>query len=276
MHVTWKGSLTFGMVSLPIRLGVGARQERIELNMITMDGETPHAVGQQYYDKTTGEILKRDVTMRGYNVGGDAFVAFTNDELTALEPKSSKLIELQKFVPASDIDPMYFESSYYVEPEPAGKKAFALLVAAMKAGNRANGKNMMAVARWTHARREHTVAFRITEDGLMMHTLFYKDEIREAPSIEDVHISNGELNMASQLLKAMSGNFNPAEFQDTYRNNLQAQIDFRIANGDIKGVAPAAAANNTTIPAEAHDIMAALKASMAMMGKKVKKAGSGE
>lgn len=263
---------------MPIKIGVGARQERIDLNMIrlTEDG-TPHPVGQQYYDKVTGEIIKKGEAARGYNVGGDQFVILTDDNLKALEPKSSRLIQLQEFVASSEIDPLYFENSYYVEPEPAGYKVYALLVAAMKAGNRQTGKNMVAIARWTHSSREHTVAFRVFEDGLMMHTLFYPDEVKEAPTVEDVDVNEAEVNMATILLKSMTGKFDPAKYADTYRTNLQALIDFRIAAKEIKGVASVATPEGATIPAAVPDLMAALKASLELSKKpKVKKVGSSE
>lgn len=253
----WKGSINFGLVSIPVKISAAARDERISLNQIVMVDGVPHPVGVKDYDKTTGEIVNKADIEKGYMVGDGQYVIFSKEDWKSFDLKSSKIITVEEFVAAHEIDAVYFDKSYHVIPEEAGIAAYSVLTAAMNKGNRKAGKNLVGIAKWTHSGRENTVALRLVGNRIMMHTIFFKNEVRDVPVIETKETDDKIVEVAGKLLEAMTMPFDPARYHDTYRNNLQAVIDQRIAAKQFS-IGPASAPG-TQIP----DIMATLKASIA-------------
>ena len=264
----WKGSINFGMVSMPVKVSAAARDERIDLNQIVLGSGEPHAVGIKNYDKVTGAEVSRADIEKGYKVAEGQYVVLTKDTLEKLEPKSSKIISVEQFVAAADIDPVYFDKSYYIVPEVAGQQAFALLVAAMKQGNKRAGKNLVGIAKWTHSGRENLVAFRLYgTNGIMMHTLFFHDEVRDRPLLDEQPVDENMLTLAGKLLEQMTVPFNANAYNDTYRMNLQHHIDAAIAKKEYQQ-GPVSATPAGPVP----DIMEALKASISKAPEKKGKA----
>src|SRR6202048_3990961 len=167
----WKGYLTFGLLSIPIRLFSAARTERLSLNhphnvcktRIRMPLFCPHCERQ----------VPRNEIVKGYEYEKDQYVLFSEEELDKIEPQSARSMEILEFVKVDEIDPLYYDASYYVTPEDEGKKAYSLLLKAMEDSGYA------AIAKVTMHQREHIVVIRAREQGMTLHTMFYQSEIRE-------------------------------------------------------------------------------------------------
>ena len=166
----WKGHLTFGLVSIPIRLFAAARSERISLNQLH---KVCHSrVRQPQFCPTCNRQIERSEIIKGYEYEKDQYVLFTEEELDKLDPPSARTMEILQFVKLEDVDPLYFDASYYATPEDAGKKAYHLLLAAMEESGHA------AIAKLYMHQREYIVVIRPRAHGLTIHTMYYADEIR--------------------------------------------------------------------------------------------------
>src|SRR5512146_1756452 len=206
----WSGYLTFGLISMPVRLFSGARSSGISFNMLHRDD---HArVKQQLTCSADGKVLDRDEIVKGYEYRKGEYVIIEPDEIKKIEPKTAKAMEILEFVKEEDVDPVYFESSYYLAPEEAGRKPYALLARAMQ------DSGYLAIAKLTMHNREYTVLLRPYEKGMMLHTMYYADEVREMPElgIEHTELREGELKVAHQLIEALAAPFKPEQYHDTF------------------------------------------------------------
>ena len=166
----WKGHLTFGLVSIPIRLFAAARTERISLNQLH---KVCHSrIRQPQFCPTCNRQIERSEIIKGFEYEKDQYVLFTEEELDKLDPPSARTMEILEFVKSEEVDPLYFDASYYTTPEDAGKKAYHLLLAAMEESGHA------AIAKLYMHQREYIVVIRPRAHGLTLHTMFYADEIR--------------------------------------------------------------------------------------------------
>ena len=252
----WSGYLTFGLISMPVRLFSGARSTRIGFHMLHRDDNT--RVKQQLYCPNDERVVERSEIVKGYEFRKGEYVVIEPDEIKKIEPKTAKAMEILEFVKEEEIDPVYFESSYYLAPEEAGKKPYALLSRAM------TESGYLAVAKLAMHNREYTVLLRPHEGGLMLHTMYYQDEIREAPAIDTDHkqLKEGELKVAHQLIEALAAKWEPEKYHDTFEENLKKLIKARMEGGEVTAV------EKPKKQAPPTDLMAALRASLAEMGKK--------
>jgi DNA end-binding protein Ku len=245
------GTISFGMVSIPIRLySAGEPSSAISFNLL--DGKTKTRLKQQYVNQA-GEIVARDQMVKGYEFAKDQYVAFTPDELKAMEEQAQKAIEITEFVPASAVDPVYFDKPYYLGPEKGGEKAYKLLLEAMRTTGRS------ALARWAARGKQYLVLIRPAKGGIVMQQLLYADEVRpisEVP-VGDAEIKDGELKLAVQLVEQIAADeFRPENYTDDVKKRYHEAIQRKIEGQEITA-APEAP------KAQIIDLMEALKASLA-------------
>jgi DNA end-binding protein Ku len=247
------GTISFGLVSIPIKLYTATSSKSVHFNML--HAKDKGRLKQQYTCSVCGEKVERDDTVKGYEYTREQYVVMTDDELQALERKSDRSIEIEEFVPIEDVDPVYFEKSNLLGPDKGGQKAYRLLNRAMlKAGK-------VAVGRYSTRGRQQLVLIRPVENGLMMHGLYYADEVRSFDEVEfgdAVELKTGELELADQLIQQLSSaHFEPQRYEDEYRRDVLQQIDRKVAGEEITA-APAPEAREHII-----DLVAALKKSLA-------------
>jgi len=253
----WTGYLTFGLISMPVRLFSGARPQRISFHMLHRDDNV--RVKQQLVCPAEERPVERSEIVKGYEFRKGEYVVVEPEEIKKIEPKTAKAMEILEFVKQEEIDPVYFESSYYLAPEEAARKPYALLVKAMK------DSGYVGVAKLAMHNREYTAFLRPYEKGLMLHTMYYKDEVRAAPDFGAVHASlkSTEVKVAQQLIEALAAKWDPAKYYDTFEENLKKLIKARMEGKEVVAVEKAKPAAVTA------DLMAALKQSLAQMeGKK--------
>jgi DNA end-binding protein Ku len=246
------GTISFGLVSIPIKFYTATSSKQVHFNML--HGKDKGRLKQSYACSVCGERVEREDTVRGYEFTRDQYVTVTEEELAALEKKGDRTIEIQEFVPTGEVDPLYFEKSSLLGPDKGGQKAYKLLNRAMLATKK------VAVGRHSTRGREQLVLIRPVENGLMMHGLFYADEVRSFEDIEfgnAVELKQGELELAHQLIDQLSSpHFEPAKYEDEYRRDVLQQIERKVAGEEITA-APAPAAREQII-----DLVAALKKSI--------------
>lgn len=252
----WSGYLAFGLISMPVRLFSGARSTRISFHMLHREDLT--RVKQQLYCPHDEQVIDRKEIVKGYEFRKGEYVVIEPEEIKKIEPKTAKAMEILEFVKEEEIDPVYFESSYYLAPDEAGRKPYALLSRAMR------DSGYLAVAKLAMHNREYTVLLRPHKNGLMLHTMYYQDEIREAPALETdrSNLKDGELKVAHQLIEALAAEWQPEKYHDTFEENLKKLIKARMEGGEVTAV------EKPRKPAPPTDLMAALRQSLAEMGKK--------
>jgi len=258
------GTLSFGLVSIPVKLFPATRSKSVHFNMLH---EKDHArLKQQYVCSTCGEVVSRDETVRGYEYARGQYVVMSEDELKALEAKGDRSIEIEEFVPIDKVDPLYFERSQLLGPDKGGQKAYRLLNEAMLT------TGQVAVGRYNTRGRQQLVLIRPVQRGLVLHGLFYADEMRSFEDIEfgeEVELKKGELDLATQLIEQLqSERFRPEQYEDTYRQAVLEAVDRKVA-GEAVAPAPAPEAPEPII-----DLVAALKKSLSEEKAEPKKAAS--
>src|SRR2546423_11140050 len=252
----WSGFLTFGLISMPVRLFSGARSTRISFHMLHRDDLT--RVKQQLYCPAEEKVIDRSETVKGYEHRKGEYVVIEPAEIKKIEPKTAKAMEILEFVKQEEIDPVYFESSYYLAPEEAGRKPYALLTKALEE------TGYVAVAKLAMHNREYTVFLRPYSGGLMLHTMYYQDEIREMPKFGQDHaaLKEAEVKVAHQLIQALAAEWEPEKYHDTFEENVKKLIKARLEGREVVAIEKPRAVKPPT------DLMAALKQSLAEMGKK--------
>ncbi len=247
---TWKGFIAFGLISIPVRLSPAARTERISFNQLHKVCHT--RLKQPLFCPTCNRMVERSEVEKGYEYEKDQYVLFTDEELETAEPESARTMEILEFVKTSEIDPLYYDSSYYVTPEDEGRKAYQLLLEAMKESGYA------AVAKVSMHNRENIVILRPQNNGLTLHTMFYSNEIRAAAEEGGgkIEVKEQERALAEQLIKTLAAPFQPEKYHDTYQENLKTLIAAK-----TKGEEVTAAPHVARAPVI--DLMQALKNSLA-------------
>jgi DNA end-binding protein Ku len=247
------GTISFGLVSIPVRLFVATHSEQPSFNLL--HGECNSRIKQQTYCPRCERVVERSELVRGYAVGKTDYVRFTDEELKALEAAASSAIEIQEFVPLARVDPVYFASTHYLGPDRGGEKAYRLLAESM----RATGK--VALAQHVSRGKEHLVLIRPFADGLALHGLYYADEIRPFAEVDrggEVQIRPAETDLANRLIAELSADaFAPEQYHDHYRDRLKEAVDRKVAGEEITTAAPAGEAPHVI------DLMDALKKSLA-------------
>jgi DNA end-binding protein Ku len=248
------GTISFGLVSIPVRLYVATSSESLSFNMLHEVCRS--RIRQQLYCPTCERVIERSETVKGYQFSKDQYVLFADDELKALEAQANRSIEIQESVPLAKVDPIYFENAHYLGPEKGAEKAYRLLVQSMHDTGR------VAVAQWTSHGKEHIVLIRALDAGLVMHALYYADEVRSLAEIADgaagPDARPAEVDLARKLIEQLSNEaFQPENYTDAHRGRVQALVEQKIAGAEI--AAPEAAAPR----AQVIDLMEALKESLA-------------
>jgi DNA end-binding protein Ku len=217
-------------------------------------------VKQQLFCPNDDEVISRDDIVKGYEYRKGEYIVVDPSEIKKIEPKTAKAMEIMEFVKQEEIDPVYFESSYYLAPDEAGKKPYALLQRAMKE------TGFVAVAKLAMHNREYTVFLRTYEHGLMLHTMYYQEEIREAPSVgsDKVDIRESEVKVAHQLIQALASEWDASKYHDVFEDNLKKLIKAKMEGGEVTAVEKPAK------PAAPADLMEALRRSLAEIGDKKK------
>ena len=246
----WSGVLSFGLVSIPIRLYAGARQERVSFNLLCPQHLT--RVQMPLFCPACDRTIERSQTVKGYEHVKGQFIIVQDEELKGMQPESASRMEIAEFVKSEEIDPLYFETSFYVLPDEGGERGYRLLQRSLQ------GSGFVAIAKVVMHLREHVVAIRPYRTGLALHTLFYPDELREPEfSDESRGETEGELAICKQLIEALAAGFEPAAFRDTYQENVLRLIQSKI-EGKVIVLAPA-----PKKPAAPADLLSALQQSIA-------------
>jgi DNA end-binding protein Ku len=250
----WKGHLTFGLVSFPVRLYSAARSESISFNQLHKhDGSR---IKQVLFCQAEDKPIPRSEIVKGFEYEKDRYVVIEDEEIKKVAPASAKVMEILEFVKSDDVDPIYLETSYYMAPDDAGEKPYALLFEALKTTGRAG------VAKIAMHNREHIVIFRPGNFGLMMHTMYFAHEVRKVEEFrtDTSLVKDTEVKLAEMLVQSLAAPFEPEKYHDTYRDNLQALIEAKVKGQEV--VTPPHAE-----PAKVIDIMEALKQSLAIAKK---------
>jgi len=259
----WKGHLTFGLVSFPVKLYSAARSESISFNQLhKADGSR---IKQVLYCQAEDKPIPRSEIVKGYEFEKDRYIVIEDEEVKKVAPQSAKVMELLEFVPNDQVDPIYLETSYYLAPDEAGEKPYALLFDALKKSGR------VGVAKIAMHNREHIVILRPGKSGVLMHTMYYSHEIRKVDEFRtDVSlVKDKELALASSLIEALAADFEPDKYHDTYRDNLLKMIEAKKQGAEV-------VATPEPQQAKVVDIMEALKASLAMAKKPAASATTSE
>ncbi len=249
------GTISFGLVSIPVRLYVATSSESLSFNMLHEVCRS--RIRQQLYCPTCERVIERSETVKGYQFSKDQYVLFADDELKALEAQANRSIDIQEFVPLVKVDPIYFENSHYLGPEKGAEKAYRLLVQSMHDTGR------VAVAQWTSHGKEHIVLIRALDAGLVMHALYYADEVRSLAEIADgaagPDARPAEVDLARKLIEQLSSeSFQPENYADAHRGRVQTLVEQKIAGAEIAATPEASAPRAQVI-----DLMEALKESLA-------------
>jgi DNA end-binding protein Ku len=247
----WKGYIAFGLVSIPIRLFAAARDERVSFNQIHEVCQT--RIKQQLFCPTCERTVERSEIKRGYAIAKDEYVLIEDEEVKKIAPASSETMEIRQFVKMTDIDPIYFDASYYSVPEEPGRRAYQLLLQAMEK------MKYVALAQVGMHQREYTVVIRPFNGGLTLHTMYYENEVRKVDEYggdAKVELKAAELNMAEKLVEALAQPFDPAAYHDEYQKRLLELVETK-AEGRAVTATPA------TRKAPVIDLMEALQSSLA-------------
>ncbi len=248
----WKGYITFGLISIPVRLFAAARYSPTRFHEIHRECGT--RIHHQLYCPYDERVVTHDEVALGYETDKDKYVLVEPAELKKIQPKSSKAMEILQFVKLSDVDPIYFETSYFAVPEEGGKRAFALLLKTLESTDYA------AIAQITMHQRERTVVLRPYRGGLTLHTTYYRNEIHEVKGYQQTDVKDlkkQEINLGEQFAKALVKPFRPQEFHDEYQARVKQLIESK-----AKGKA-APKQEQPKHMAPVIDLMSALKKSLA-------------
>ena len=215
----WKGYLSFGLVSFPVRLFSAARAEGVHVHMLHKKDLS--RVKEVWYCAEENKPIDRSDIVKGYETGkGENYVVVEEEELKKIAPTTASTMEILQFVQNDEVDPIFFESSYYIAPEEKVSKPYALFMTAL------TETKHDAIAKIAMHNREHVVLIRPAEGGLVLHTLFYVDELHAAnkTKVPKAKFSANELDMAKSLVKHLTAPFRPEDFHDNYRENVERLI----------------------------------------------------
>jgi DNA end-binding protein Ku len=248
---------------MPVRLFSGARSQGISFNMLHRTDKS--RLKQQYVCQADGQVVERADIVKGYEFRKDEYIIIEPDEIKKIEPQTAKTMEILEFVKESEVDPVYFESSYYMMPEEAGRRPYALLTKALQESE------YVAIAKITMHNREYTVFLRPTQGGMMLHTMYYAEEVKKVEGFggpEGVELKDAEVKVAHQLIEALAGEWDPEKYKDSFQENLKQMIETKLEGGEVAEV------ERPKKLAPVVDLMAALKQSLAQMEGKKKPAAT--
>src|SRR5215204_3603200 len=253
----WSGSISFGLLNVPVRLYSAVSKQTVRFRELR-EGDGSR-VKHKRVAESDGKEVPYEKIVKGYEYAPDQYVVLTKEELADLEPQRSRAIEIQDFVDLDDIDPIYFEQPYYLGPDKGAERAYALLVQAMK------GSRKVAIARFVLRNKEHLAAIRPMEDVLTLTTMRFHDEVSSPQDLDGEVFEETkpkkpekrELEMAKQLIESLTSDFEPDKYRDEYREELLDLLE-RKAEGKEVVSAP----TEEPKPTKAPDLMAALEESL--------------
>jgi DNA end-binding protein Ku len=250
----WSGSVSFGLVNVPVKLTTAQSPKDVRFHQLH-DADNAR-VQQKRVCSADGEEVEYEHIVKGYDLGGGRYVVIEPEELASVDVEMTRNIDIEEFVDLSEIDPVFFERSYYLVPDGRAEKPYALLVETMQR----SGK--VALGRFVLRTKQYLAALRARDGVLVLSTMLYSDEVvdpgeLDVPSAADTAPTEKELNMAAQLVESLSAPFEPAKYHDDYREKVLALIDAK-AQGEII-TAPERAEEKAPVV----DLMAALEASLA-------------
>jgi DNA end-binding protein Ku len=255
-HSIGSGTISFGLVSIPVKMFSAAGSARVSFNQI--HPKCGGRIRQQLICPTCNEVVERTALVKGYEFSKDQYVHFTDDELKGLEGEASRMIDIAEFVPLVQVDPIFFESTYYLGPDKGGEKAYRLLTEAMTKQGR------VALAKFVMRGKENLVLIRAAKEGLLLHTMYFADEVRDFGEVdkgEDAKVKPGELELAERLVKELSADaFRPERYEDEYRGRVMAAVEQKVEGKEVTSLAPQAQRSQVI------DLMDALKQSLGKRG----------
>ena len=247
----WKGAISFGLVTIPVAVYPATEEKTLRFNQL--HDEDGGRIRYKRVCEKDGEEVTFEHIVKGYEVEKDRYVVLTDEDLNAIPVESSRAIDIHRFVDLDEIDPVMFKKSYYLVPEETGAKAYALLREAMADDGR------VGIAKVSFRDKEHLAALRFKDEAFVLETMYWPDEIREADfgGVDvSAKIRGQELEMAKQLIESLSGDWNPEEYSDEYREAMLQIVEAKLNGQEIEVVAPEPTAKVV-------DLMEALKASVA-------------
>jgi len=234
-HSIGSGTISFGLVSIPVKM-FSATSSSSSVSFNLLHDKCGSRIKQQTFCPVCNEVVERTSLVKGFEVAKDQFVRFTTDELKALESEASRAIDIAEFIPLDLVDPIYFENTYYLGPDKGGEKAYRLLSDAMKKTRR------VALAKFVMRGKESLVLIRPAGEGLMLHTMYYADEVRDFADIDkgqDSTIKPGELELAGRLVDELSSKeFKPEQYRDEYRSRVLEVVESKVEGKQITAVGP--------------------------------------
>jgi len=246
----WTGSISFGLVNAPVRMYAAVSEQNLKFNLIhETDGGR---IGYQKICKLEEKTVPNDEIVKAYQVEEDEFIYLTDEDFEAASPEAYKTITVHDFVPTSEIDPIYFERTYYLgAADKTGEPVYALLVEAMQQAN------LAAIATYVFHERENLGCLRVRDGVLTLEKMFFHDEVRPSEGIapDGVAVDKKQLEMAIELIKNYTGSFDPTQYEDNYRARLLEVIEQKRDGKEVKRVVET---ETTTAP----DLLAALQASL--------------
>ena len=252
-HSIGSGTISFGLVSIPIKMYTAASAGGVSFNLL--HAKCGNRIKQQQTCPVCNEVVERGQLVKGYEFAKDQFVRFSDEELKTLEGEASKVIDIAEFVPLPKVDPIYFEKTYYLGPDKGGEKAYRLLTDAMAATDR------VALAKLVMRGKESLVLIRPAQQGLMLHTMYFADEVRDFGEIDkgqSAKIREGELELALRLIDELShAEFTPEAYRDDYRERVLDLVNLKVEGKEVTAVSP------DVHRAQVIDLMDALKQSLA-------------
>jgi DNA end-binding protein Ku len=267
MRSIWKGTISFGLVNIPIALGVAT--QRSDPKFRTLDAETNQPIRQQMVSSARDDaVVERTETVKGYEVGKGQFVVVTDEELESVAVERRRTIDIVSFIDIEEVDPVYYDRTYYVAPQETASKPYTLLLEALKQTGKA------AVGKLVLSSKEHLVLLRPSGDALAIELLFYPEDVRISTReeieevVHDTKVAKAELDMAKQLVESLSRPFEPSEFENEHKRDLMALIEKKLAGEEIE-VAPEPE-ERAPVP----DLMAALQASLDQAKDEKRKGGA--
>ena len=254
----WSGHLSCGLITIPVYLTPAARSEAISFNMLHRTDLS--RVKQQLVCSVDNQVIDREDIVKGYEFRKNEYVTIEPSEIKEIEPTTSDSLEVEEFVDSKDIDPIYFDASYHVIPELAGQKAYSLVAKAM------DQSRYVAVGKLSMHNREYTVIIRHYQGGLLLHTIYYQDEVRKMDEnkLPKEQPKPEEVKMAQQFFSALVTNWEPEKYKDSFRESIQNLILSKVEGRESPKKTKKVKA--TAVP----DLLEALKKSMEQAQEKKK------
>jgi DNA end-binding protein Ku len=258
----WKGAISFGLVNVPVEL-YSAKKRAAELDMTMLDKRDLAPVGYKRVNKSTGKEVPWDDVVKGYEYKDDKYVVLSDEDFRRANPEAAKTVDIHAFVELGSIAPQYFETPYYLKPGKRGEKPYALLRETMKKADKAG------IATVVIRTKQYLAALVAQDELLILNTLRYADELKEPSELEvpSAKVTAKELDMAMRLVDDMSGEWDPKEYKDTFRQDLLKRIEQKVKAGETEEITEPEKERRPEKGAEVIDLMSLLKKSVAHKAK---------